>query len=262
MVVNERPAIALPVPGAAGPPKACRRALGLLLAATLGASGLGAPAQALYLEAGAGRRQGDFGTPTTSTLELAYAAAGLVSSRYDLNLTVPVLSLRNRDGGRDETATGLGDVLLRGMWRLWRESREGASLDGGLSLKLPTASSERGLGTGRPDLGAFAALNQRWDRLQASLLAGWIQSPSAPEATRTGIPVAGLGLSWYAARGKYSVAYQARGAAEADTPAPRELAVDIYQALGLRTALKATYVAGLSDGTAKSSFGLGLVFYP
>ena len=127
---------------------------------------------------------------------------------------------------------------------------------------FPRPPANGGLGTGRPDLGAFAALNRRWDRLQASLLAGWIQSPSAPEATRTGIPVAGLGLSWYAARGKYSMAYQARGAAEEGTPAPRELAVDIYQALSLRTALKATYVAGLSDGTAKSSFGLGLVFYP
>lgn len=239
-----------------------RRALGLLAAAALGAGGLAAAVPDLYLEAGAGRRQGDFGTATTSTLDLAYAAVGLVSSRYDVNLTLPWLDLRDRGGGQDHSASGVGDLLLRGVRRLRPEGPGGTSVDGGLSLKLPTADRTRGLGTGRLDLGGFAALNQRWDRLQASLMAGWIQSPSAPEDTRTGVPVAGLGLSWYAARGKYSVSWQVRGAVETGTPAARELSLDAYQTLGLRTALKATFSAGLGDGAPSRSYGLGLVYYP
>lgn len=237
-----------------------------VIALVLASTCLKAEAPVFYLEGGLGHKQGDFGTSTLGKVNLAYGTMGYASSTFDLNVTVPVLSLNAQGGGVDSSATGLGDILLRGVRRIVPETTSGFSLDGGLALKLPTASSGQGLGTGRVDLGGFVALHQRWDRIQANLLGGWIQSASANDATnpylRNGIHTAGIGLSFYADSAKFSVAYEVRGALYQGTQAPRELALDVFKLLSPKLAMKGSIVAGLTDGSPNTSVGLGFIYWP
>lgn len=221
---------------------------------------------ALYLEGGFGHKQGDFGTPTLSKLDLAYGTLGYASPTFDVNVTVPILRLEAQGGGQDVSNMGLGDILIRGVHRFVRETPSGFAFDGGLAVKLPTANSDKGLGTGRADIGGFMSMHQRWDRIQATLLGGWIQSASASDTAsqyaRTGIYTAGIGLSYYADRAKYSIAYEARGALYQGTPAPREISLGMLKMLNPKLALRGSFIAGLNDGTPKTSFGLGLVYWP
>lgn len=237
-----------------------------VIALVLASTRLKAQEATLYLEGGFGHKQGDFGTSTLSKLDLAYGTLGYASPTFDLNVTVPVLRLEAQGAGQDVSNIGLGDILIRGVHRFVRETPSGFAFDGGLALKLPTANSDKGLGTGRADIGGFVSLHQRWDRIQATLLGGWIQSASASDTasqyTRTGVYTTGLGLSYYADSAKYSIAYEARGALYQGIPAPRELSLGIFKMLNPNLALRGSFIAGLNDGSPRTSVGLGLVYWP
>jgi len=250
-------------------PKSRGRALWIVLGVitlVLASTCLKADESALYLEGGLGRKRGDFGTPIVSQLSAVYGTVGYASSNFDLNVTLPVLRLEVQGGGQSDSATGVGDVLFRGVRRLVPETESGFAFDGGLALKLPTANSDKGLGTGKTDVGGFFAAHQRWDRVQATLFGGWIQSASmndtASQNTRNGIYAAGAGLSYSLERTKYSIAFEARGSQYSGVAAPREVSLDVFHLMGQRLALKASFIAGLNDGSPKTSFGLGLVYWP
>lgn len=250
-------------------PHGWRRALWIVMgvvALVLASTCLKASDPTLYLEGGLGRKRGDFGTPIDSQLSLAYGTVGYASSTFDLNVTLPILRLEEQGGGQRESATGVGDVLLRGVRRLVPETDSGFAFDGGLALKLPTANSDKGLGTGRTDVGGFLAAHQRWDRLQVTLLGGWIQSgttnDTASQNTRNGLYTAGVGLSYYLDRTKCSIAYEARGSQYTGVAGAREVSLDVFHLLGQRLALKGSFIAGLSDGSPKTSFGIGVVYWP
>lgn len=221
---------------------------------------------ALYLEGGLGAKQGDFGSPTLSRLGLAYGTIGYASDRFDVNLSVPYLRLQTSGGGQDATATGLGDVLVRGIRRLVPETESGFSLDGALAIKFPTADQAKGLGTGQLDVGGFLGLHQRWDQIQATLIGGWIQgqpgSALSNAATANGVYTAGFGLTYLAARGRYSVAYEARGTQYAGVPAPREVSLGIFRMVTDRLAIRGSFIAGLNDGGPRTSVGVGIVYWP
>lgn len=237
-----------------------------VVALVLASTCLKASEPALYLEGGLGRKRGDFGTPIVSQLSVAYGTLGYASSTFDLNITVPVLRLEERGGGLSDAATGVGDVLLRAVRRLVPETESGFAFDGGLAIKLPTANSDKGLGTGRADAGGFFAAHQRWDRFQVTLLGGWIQSAARNGATGqtnpNGLYTAGVGLSYYLERTKCAIAYEARGPQYTGVVGARELSLDVFHLMGQRLALKGSFIAGLNDGAPKTSFGLGLVYWP
>ena len=254
-------------------PKSRSRALwrtlwivGGVIALVLASTCLKAQEPALYLEGGIGHKQGDFGTSTLNKLDLAYGTVGYASSTFDLNVTVPFLRLDAQGGGQDVSNAGLGDILIRGIHRFVPETASGSAFDGGVALKLPTANSDKGLGTGRTDFGGFMSFHQRWDRIQATLLGGWIQSASMNDAasqyTSNGIYTAGVGLSYYADSAKFSVAYEARGALYQGTAAPREISLGLFKMLNPKLALRAAFITGLNDGSPKTSVGLGLVYWP
>jgi len=237
----------------------------LAVLAALAPAALGAQA-ATYLEAGLGRRQGDYGLGASNRLDMAYGTVGLASIRYDLSVTVPYLRLELPENGQNRTITGMGDVLVRGMRRILPETLGGFAVDGGLAVKLPTASSDKGLGTGLTDVGGFLAVHHRWDRIQVSAYGGWIQSSSdrdaAGEPVRRGIYTAGLGLSYQGLRSKVALACLGKGALYPGTPAPRELTLDVYRSLRYPFTLGASFSAGLNDGAPRTQLGLSLMYRP
>ena len=76
------------------------------------------------------------------------------------------------------------------------------------------------------------------------------------------LALAGIGLTYLAERGRYSVAYEARGAQYAGVPAPREASLGIFHMLTDRLALKGSFILGLNDGSPRTSVGLGVVYWP
>jgi hypothetical protein len=235
------------------PPATCTSRLRPLLFALQGlalAAGTGPQA---YLETGAGRWQGDFGTATRSTLAFGYAAYGLGGERWDASLTVPVLGLRREVGGSAASDQGLGDILLRGGWRCLPETEDGWALDLEAVLKLPTAAASAGLGNGRLEAGGIVALRQRLGLFRWSLLAGRLQGASSgqtatPVDLRAGAFLVGLAGSWQFEHNRWGLQLELREPAVQGAPGARELTVDCFHPLAARCALKAVASAGLSDG--------------
>lgn len=242
------------------------RVFQLGIALVLASTSLKADDPALYLEGGVGQRRGDFGTPVTSQLSAAYGTMGYASSTYDLSVTLPILRLDVSGNGQSTSATGMGDVLIRGIRRFVPETNSGFAFDGGLALKLPTANTDKGLGTGKADVGGFIAAHQRWNRLQITLLGGWVQSGSmggtASQSTRSGFYAVGTGLSYYLDRTKWSLAFEARGSQYAGLAGAREVSLGMFHLMSKRLGLRGSVSAGLSDGSPKTGFGLGVVYWP
>ncbi len=240
------------------------RGLLAALALALTGSGLWSQETLPYLELGAGRKQGDFGSPAQSTLWQGYATYGATGARWDASLTVPFLRLDREGAGISSQDQGLGDVVVRGSYRFLPENEGGWSLDGEGAVKLPTASDTKGLGTGRTDFGGFLALHQRLGLFQWTLLGGWIQGGSTnqtgtADALTSGSYVAGLRGTWDLDRNRWGVAFEARGATFQGVPGIKELSLDVFHPLSPKWAMKAIITAGFSDGGPKQSVGVALV---
>lgn len=213
-----------------------------------------------YLEVGLGRKQGDFGSPTRSTLSLGYATYGASGTRWDANLTVPYLRLNREEGGITSQEQGLGDVVARGIYRFLPENEDGWSLDGMGAVKLPTANDTKGLGTGRTDVGGFLALHQQLGLFQWTLLGGWIQGASSSSDTLTsGSYVVGLSGAWVLDRNRWGISLEVRGPIYQGEPGVREIALDVFHPLSSNWGVKAVIAAGLSNGGPKQSVGLAVV---
>lgn len=234
-----------------GPTKAARIALlatALLLAGVARAqSGRG------YIELGGGYKTGDFGTAVRTDLYYGSLALGFVSERYQASVTIPYLHLSERDGGA--SASGVGDVVLRGSRVIVPETASGFSLDGALAVKFPTADESRGLGTGEADYGAFVGAHRRAGSLKFSISAGYIKVGDPPGIDYNDIVLYGLGVSkLYGTRGVYA-AIEGRRATVAGAKNPRELSVGYFEVLSARSALRAQAFAGLNNGGP--DFGVG-----
>jgi len=123
---------------------------------------------------------GDYGTNTRT--DIYYAAAGI--KRYfekgDFSVTIPYLSIPNNgvlflDGGAVPVAgaggaSGLGDIILKGRFYAIEQNGPLPFIDLVGSLKLPTASETKGLGTGKTDFTMAAEFTRVLPNKQWSLL--------------------------------------------------------------------------------------------
>ncbi len=235
-----------------------------ILASALPGSALRSQEALPYLEMGVGQKQGDFGSPTQSTLWQGYATYGSTGARWDASVTVPYLRLNREGGGISARDQGIGDIVVRGVYRFLPENEDGWSLDGEGAVKLPTASDTKGLGTGRTDVGGFLALHQRLGLFQWTLLGGWIQGASTNRTgtvvtLTSGSYVAGLRGTWDLDRNRWGIAFEARGATYQGEPGIKELSVDVFHPFSPTWAMKAVITAGFSDGGPKQSIGVALV---
>ena len=240
-----------------------RVGLGLGFALLLG-SPLLAQSVVPYVEVGLGRKQGDFGTPTLSTLWLGYVTAGTGTARWDASLTVPYLSLSREGGGYSSRDWGLGDLVARGAYRFLPETEAGWSLDGLGAIKAATANEARGLGTGRTDFGGFLALHQQLGLFRWTLSGGWIQGSSTLPSTTSveltsGAAVVGLRGALTLDQTRWALSFEARGPAWQGAPGARELSLEVLHTFSPAWGLKAAFTVGLNDGGARQGASLALI---
>ena len=125
---------------------------------------------------GAAYDQGDFGGSETSRVLFTPVTLRYLGNRFDVSAT-PFFAavdgpggIRIIDGvptsvggGSDGRMAGMGDTIVRGRFRLYRESLSGyglPSITPFLKVKLPTANQGLNLGTGETDY----ALGIEWDK--------------------------------------------------------------------------------------------------
>ena len=81
------------------------------------------------------------------------------SSRGELGATFGYQWTEN-SGNSD--ANSITDLTLATKWRLWQTAGDKLQLSSRLDLKLPTASRDRGLGTGNLDVGGVIIATRCW----------------------------------------------------------------------------------------------------
>ncbi|MHB1587847.1 MAG: hypothetical protein ACYCRH_12740 [Acidiferrobacteraceae bacterium] len=106
--------------------------------------------------------EGTFGTPNTTKIWYLPAYLDYRGRTYGFKITVPYLKVQTQGavfsggtvvgshGGKTTTASGLGDIWLKGTYTL--HGRQGTEFLPYVKVKLGTASAAQGLGTGQDDV--------------------------------------------------------------------------------------------------------------
>ena len=88
---------------------------------------------------------------------------GGLNSRAELGATFGYVSRLGDGAAPDEqSADGVMDLLLASKWRLWQTAGNAFKLTARMDLKVPTASSHRGFGTGQVDVAAVLIGTRRF----------------------------------------------------------------------------------------------------
>lgn len=221
------------------------------------------PAQAenarSYVELGAGYMTGDFGTPTKSSLNYLSSTIGHIEPDYDVSVTVPYLSLTSKFGSQSQTESGVGDMILRFGRVLVHEGAGGLSLDGALSVKIPTADEMKGLGTGETDFGAFLGLHQRLGGFKVSFHGGYIKVGDPPHVNYNDIYLYGIGISKISGFTELYANLEGRQASVRGAKNPKEIYIGFFHVLNIDYAIRGSAFTGLNDGGPDLGFNVGLV---
>lgn len=217
-----------------------------------------------YVGISGGYGTGDFGGATRTNLAYVIGEAGYVGPSYEMSVIVPYLFLSSGDsssqnGGMMNMTGGMGDVILKGSKCLVNLTDNDFTIDGTLSVKLPTASRDNGFGTGKTDYGVFLDIGKQIGRIKISLLPGYIFTGSTPDQTFNDIEIYGIGASMVSGHTYYQVSYEYRTALVPQTTNPQFLNGSVYHTLNDTFAVKGDVSFGLNKGAPDLGLKLGLV---
>jgi len=212
-----------------------------------------------YIEMRGGYKTGGFGTPTRVDLYYGATLLGVVSTAYDVSVTIPYLSVTSDDGDQVRSEGGIGDIILRGGMALVKEGRSGFSIDTALAVKFPTAEENKGLGTGEMDFGAFIGLHQRLEKIKLSLLIGYIKIGDPAYGDYNDIPIYGLGISRFFGKTNLSASLEGRRSLVRGAHNPLEINIGIFHLLTRKYSLRGNLISGLNDGGPDYGYNIGII---
>ncbi len=227
--------------------------IGMMPLASWAADGRG------YLDMTAGYKTGSFGTPTKSDLFYLSPALGYVAPDYDVSITIPYLFQTNKTAGQSTTEDGIGDIFLHGGLVLIPEKDDSYSLTGSVSLKLPTADKDKGLGTGETDIGGFLYGAKRFGQNRLTLSAGYIIVRSPSGVSLNNVYVYDIGYTRIFTLTELLVWYEGRGATVPGAENPQEINVGFFHIINKDYSIKGSAFGGLNDGGPDFGINLGLV---
>jgi hypothetical protein len=152
-----------------------------------------------FVNAGAGRFEGDFGLPENTTMDVVNFSVRAYLPRSEIQLSVPFLRIDGPadirfiggqpvavpgiEPGEQTTDSGVGDIVLQGEHYLVTGTETTPWIIGLLRLKFPTGDEDKGLGTGGLDVEAGFGLIQQLGpvHLLADVGYTWVGSSSAFE---------------------------------------------------------------------------------
>ena len=212
-----------------------------------------------YLDMTGGYKTGDFGTPTKSELFYLSPALGYVTPSYDVSITIPYLFLTNTTAGQSTTEDGIGDIFLHGGYVFLPETDNGYSLYGSVSVKLPTADKDKGLGTGETDYGGFLSAGKRIGQNRFTFSAGYIFVGSPSGVSFNNVYVYDIGYARIFSLTELLVWYEGRGAMVSGAKNPQEINVGFFHILNKDYSIKGSTFVGLNNGGPDFGLNLGLV---
>jgi hypothetical protein len=218
------------------------------------------PAEGLgYLDMTGGYKTGSFGTPTKYELFYLSPALGYVTPSYDVSITIPYLFTTNTTAGHSITEKGIGDIYLHGGYLFLPETYNGYSLYGAVSVKLPTADKNKGLGTGETDYGGFLGAGKRIGQNRFTLSTGYIFVGSPAGVSFNNVYVYDIGYARIFARTELMVWYEGREAMVSGAKNPQEINVGFFHILNKDYSIKGSTFVGLNNGGPDFGLNLGLV---
>ncbi len=220
-----------------------------------------APALAgsIYVETGSGYKSGDFGSPFDSHLLFIFSKAGYLTENSEFSVTAPFLFFREETDSGDEMNRGLGDVILRAGGHLIKNHPSDISFYGSVSVKLPTADQEKGLGTGETDYGVFLSVSKRFDRTSLWLTGGAVKVGSPPEQDLSDTFYYGIGVSRGFERLRVYLAIDGSRRILPESKAPLNANIGFFRILSPNYSVKGNAQAGLTESAPDFGISLSLV---
>ena len=235
---------------------------------------------------------GKYGTNATTSVTALMGSARALFEDGDVTLLVPYLSVTgdcavtllsgvpNRTGGtcptrtvvnangktvtrtknRQTTESGLGDVVLRGRYYVLDERSFWPTVAVVGQVKMPTADSDRGLGTGKFDERAGVETSKRLTHDLVTYLDGGytvIGKPSGVSLRNQWYADAGLGYYW-TEKLLASVYYEWWRSLTAGSQDPQDVLFALNYTTAAAIRLSASVGLGLSDGAPKTAVTGGL----
>lgn len=208
-----------------------------------------------YIDFSIAYSEGDINSGQNSELAQVQVTYGQVIDDYNFSVAVPALFLRDSFGSE----SGLGDITLRGGKTLSGGSSSADNIYGSISVKLPTASEAKGLGTGEIDLGGFLSYTHHFNILNFTLMGGYIITGDNQVQKFKDIFVYGMGLSkiiipWY-------IYGSLDGRQQSFTTGddPLELSVGFLYQLRPEQFVKVESFVGLSNASPNNGITVGIV---
>ncbi len=203
--------------------------------------------------------KGDFGSPVTEKLSMFYASLGRIEPNYDLSVSLPYLSFNRSDDTQAVTESGIGDLFLRGGFRLVSEAKAGFSLYGSLSAKIALADETKGLGSGENDYGLSFNLSKQWDKIRGSIYTGYSNNGDPQGLNYANTPLLGISVAKYFGLTSAYVSLQKSKALVDSNKDPFSLLGGVYHMFTTKLMFRGQVSLGLSDGSADYGFNVGLV---
>jgi len=207
----------------------------------------------------AGFTESDFGTTVNNELYSLTPEFGYVSGSYDLSASIPFHHLSVSGGGLSSSESGLGDAVLRGGRRLWRDKKAETSLYGTLTVKLATGDENKSLGTGGTDIGVSLSATRKYGAYAFTALAGYTQVGAPSGVSYDNVVSYGVGLNRIFTRTNVFASLQGQNSAIPGGTAPLEFYVGFFHMLSLDYVVIAHTFIGLSDGSPDDGMGIGFV---
>jgi hypothetical protein len=211
-----------------------------------------------YLSFEAGYRSGDFGTDVTTELNSYTLELGITGSQLGASVSIPFLSLSDDAGN---SASGMGDIVLRGgyTYTFINPQMKDVSLTGSISVKMPTADEQDGLGTGQADVGAFVSLAKQWGTLKGSINAGYIEVGDPADIDYNNILLYGIGLFKRIDLLGLYMSLEGRSSLTDETDNPLEVNAGALYLVSHNYGLTGSGFVGLTNGSPDFGASLGLI---
>jgi hypothetical protein len=212
-----------------------------------------------YTALTAGFREGDFGTSINNELYTLTPEFGYVGDSFDFSAAIPFHNLAASGGGLSSSESGMGDAVLRGGRRLWRDEQSKFSISGALKFKLATGDESKGLGTGAMDVGISLTGTRSVGAYGYTILAGYTQVGEPADVNYDNVVSYGIGANRSFTRTNVFASLQGQTSALQGGTDPLEFDVGFFRMLSLDYVVIAHAFVGLSDGSPNDGMGIGVV---
>lgn len=231
----------------------------IILIIVIAISNVSAETGRRYLDFGAGYKAGDFGTATKSSLYYFSPTLGYVAPKFDMSVTAPYMELTNKTLGQTQTENGLGDIILHAGSILIPKGTSIFSLNGALSIKLPTADEAIGMGTGEVDYGASIGVNREIDDIGFSLTGGYIKVGDPVGINYNDIYLYGVEVSKQFSKSNINISFDGRKSIIPDTANTQEVSIGFFHIINNNYVIRGSTFKGLNSSGPDLGLDFGIV---